>query len=244
MNEMVNGLTPLDEAQVAFFEENGYLLLRNACSGDLIDIYNQHMYNLAKNDIPNQPDSPEKATFSFRVFNPHLKDSFSMQMMKLPLIRGGLAQLMGDEGVGVQSMFFFKEPGSKGQAAHQDYEYIHHEPNTMIATSLAMEQIDEENGCLYVIPGSHKLGPLPHGKVKNLLEHADWTTETEGVDLSQEIPVFMEKGDILFFHCLLVHSSTRNKTKDRFRRSYVCHYIRHDSMVTKREDLKKKIPLY
>ncbi|HTG68368.1 MAG TPA: phytanoyl-CoA dioxygenase family protein [Candidatus Udaeobacter sp.] len=244
MIEPVDCISPLNKEQISFFAENGYLLLRQACSNDLLDIYNRHIYNLAKNVIPDQPDSVEKATFSFRVFNPHLKDSFSLQMLKLPIIRGALAQLMGDEAVGVQSMYFFKEPGSKGQAAHQDYEYIHHEPNTMIATSLAMESNDEDNGCLRVIPGSHKLGPLRHGKVKDLLEHADWTTETEGVDLTAEIPVVMEKGDLLFFHSLLVHSSTRNKTKDRFRRSYVCHYIRHDSKVTLREDLKRKIDLF
>lgn len=75
------------------------------------------------------------------------------------------------------------------------------------------------------------------------MEHTDQSTEAEGVDLSQEIPVIMEAGDILFFHGLLVHSSTRNKTEDRFRRSYVCHYIRQDSRVTLREDLKLKILL-
>jgi len=40
-------------------------------------------------------------------------------MMKLPVVRGAPAQLMGDEAVGVQSMYFYKEPGSPGQAAHQ-----------------------------------------------------------------------------------------------------------------------------
>jgi phytanoyl-CoA hydroxylase len=229
--------------QIDFFNENGYLIIPRACSLDLIEIYNKHIFTMASKDIPDRVESVEKAKFSFRVFNPHLKDSFSLQMMKLPLIRGVLAQLMGNEAVGCQSMYFFKEPGSKGQAAHQDYEYIKHEPLTMIATSLAMEQNDEENGCLQVVPGSHKLGPLPHGKVKNLMEHTDQSTEAEGVDLSQEIPLILDTGDLLFFHGLLVHSSTRNKTKDRFRRSYVCHYIHQDSEITSREDLKRKIPL-
>ncbi len=235
-------ITPLTDEQVHFFNENGYLILREACSKDLIEIYKKHTFNLASREIPEKAEFVEKAKFSFRLFNPHLSDSFSLQVMKLPLIRGAMAQLMGDEAVGVQSMFFFKEPGSKGQAAHQDYEYIRHDPNTMIATSIAIETNDEENGCLRVIPASHKLGLLPHGKVKNLLEHTDESTETEGVDLSQEIPVIMEAGDILFFHSLLIHSSTRNKTTDRFRRSYVCHYIRNDCTI-EREDLKRKISL-
>lgn len=234
---------PLSEEQVQFFHAHGYLLLKQACSRDLIDIYNGHMHNMASKEIPDRAESVEKAKFSFRVFNPHLKDSFSLQMLKLPIIRGALAQLMGDEAVGVQSMYFFKEPGSKGQAAHQDYEYIRHEPLTMIAAALAMEPCDDENGCLRVLPGSHKLGPLPHGKVKNLAEHTDESTETEGVDLSREISAVMDAGDILLFHGLTVHSSTRNKTENRFRRSYVCHYIRNDSTITFREDLKRKIPL-
>lgn len=243
MNVQQERLHPLAPEQIRFFHDNGYLIVRKACSRDLIDIYNGHMYGMAAQHIPGRSASPDKATFSYRVFNPHLRDSFSLQMMKLPLIRGALAQLMGDEAVGVQSMYFFKEPGSKGQAAHQDYEYIKHEPFSMIATSLAMEPSDDENGTIRFIPGSHKLGPLPHGRVRNVLEHTDESTETEGVDLSQEVAGDLETGDLLFFHGLLVHSSRRNKTTDRFRRSYVCHYIRHDSAVTVREDLKRKIPL-
>jgi len=37
----------------------------------------------------------------------------------------------------------------------------------MIAARIALERVDEKNGCLWVIPGSHKLGLLPHGAVKN-----------------------------------------------------------------------------
>jgi len=61
--------------------------------------------------------------------------------------------------------------------------------------------------------------------------------------LNQQIPIMMEKGDILFFHELLIHSSNRNRSTDRWRRSYVCHYIREDSAVTLREDLREKYSL-
>lgn len=242
MNLQQERLSPLTPEQIRFYEDNGYLIIRQACSRDLIDIYNLHMYNMAAKDIPDRAESPDKARFSFRVFNPHLQDSFSLQMMKLPLVRGALAQLLGDEAMGIQSMYYFKEPGSKGQAAHQDYEYIKHEPFSMVATSLAMEPSDAANGTLHVIPGSHKLGLLKHGKVKNLSEHTSESTETEGVDLSKEIAADLGTGDLLIFHGLLVHSSTRNKS-ERFRRSYVCHYIRHDSEVTVRKDVKQKFSL-
>jgi phytanoyl-CoA hydroxylase len=252
MNIQKPRLNPLTEEQVNQFHEQGYLILKRGCSEDLIDAFNGHIYDIRSADpmeewaLPRkgQTTADSKERFSVRLFNPHQHDSFSRQVMKLPVVRGALAQLMGDEAVCVQSMFFYKEPGSPGQAAHQDFYYIKDDPMTMIAAWIAMEErVDEENGCLWVIPGTHKLGLLPHGKVTNLEEHEAWTDQTEGVDLTKEIPVVMEKGDILLFHELLIHSSNRNRSKDRWRRSYVCHYIRQDSQVLKREDLKQKYSL-
>ncbi|MFC5529761.1 phytanoyl-CoA dioxygenase family protein [Cohnella yongneupensis] len=239
-------LTPLTEEQIAFFREQGYFLFRKGMTEDLIDAFNGHIY-----DIRNQEPMPDWATcepdkkYSLRLFNPHKHDSFSRQLMKHAIVRGALAQLMGMEAVCVQSMYFYKEPGAPGQAAHQDYYYIKNDPMTMIAAWTAMEDVvDEENGCLWVMPGTHKLGLLPHGAVKNIEEHEHWTDETEGVDTSRQIPVPMEKGDILFFSELLIHSSNKNRSRDRWRRSYVCHYIREDSNVLHREDLRQKYPLY
>lgn len=245
-------LTPLSQEQIDFFHEQGYVLIKGGCSGDLIDAFNGHVRDLRSgDDVPDwampRKDGKiaDKDRFTLRLFNPHQRDSFSRQVMKLPVIRGGLAQLMGDEAVCVQSMYFYKEPGSPGQAAHQDYYYIKDDPKTMIAAWIAMEdRVDEENGCLWVIPGTHRLGLLPHGDVTNLEEHEAWTHQTQGVDLSVQVPVVMEKGDILFFHELLIHSSNKNRSADRWRRSYVCHYIRQDSTVLHREDLRVKYPLY
>ncbi|UVI31972.1 phytanoyl-CoA dioxygenase family protein [Paenibacillus spongiae] len=239
-------LTPLSAEQIDFFNEQGYILIKKGMSDDLIDAFNGHIYDLRnQTPLPEWAKCDDDKRYSVRLFNPHQQDSFSRQMMKHVLIRGALAQLMGREAVCVQSMYFYKEPGSPGQAAHQDYYYIKDDPMTMIAAWVAMEEsVDEENGCLWVMPGTHKLGLLPHGAVRNLEEHEKWTHETEGVDELKEIPVIMEKGDILLFSELLIHSSTKNRSKDRWRRSYVCHYIREDSSVLHREDLRVKYPLY
>jgi phytanoyl-CoA hydroxylase len=243
---------PLTVDQIAKYKEDGFIIIKGGCSDDLIHVFNAHIHAIRSSDdmpgwaVPRKKGGQEsvideKDRFSIRLFNPHLHDGFSLQMMKLPIVRGSLAQLLGAEAVGVQSMYFYKEPGSPGQAAHQDYFYIRNEPNTLTAAWIAMEQVNEENGCLWVIPGSHKLGMLPHGAVKNLQEHEAWTDEVEGIDLQKEIPVILDQGDILLFDSLLIHSSTRNRS-DRWRRSYVCHYLRHDSTI-ERVDLKRKISL-
>lgn len=243
---VAEALRPLSQDQIDFFKQNGYFLFKRGMSSDVIDAFNGHLYEIrSERELPGWAKCDESKRFSLRLFNPHLHDGFSRQLMKFPIIRGVLKQLMGDEAVGVQSMYFYKEPGSPGQAAHQDYYYIKNDPMTMIAAWTAMEEsVDTENGCLWVLPGSHRLGLLPHGAVRNVEEHEHWTEETEGVDTSKQIPVPMEKGDILFFSELLIHSSNKNRSLDRWRRSYVCHYIREDSTVLHREDLRQKIPLF
>lgn len=244
MEKQLESKNPLTDTEIEQYSRDGFYIIKNGCSHDLIEAFNSHIHTIrSAQEMPDWVAVKDvEDRFKIRVFNPHLHDGFALQMMKLPIIKRALAQLMGDEAVGVQSMYFYKEPGSKGQAAHQDYFYIKNQPNTMIAGYIALEDIDEENGCLWVIPGSQKSGLLSHGKVKNVSEHEPWTDETEGIDLAEEIPVRMKKGDILFFHNLLIHSSKRNRSKNRWRKSYVCHYIRHDSEI-EREDLKRKIPL-
>jgi phytanoyl-CoA hydroxylase len=150
--------SPLTAEQINEYENNGYLIIRQGCSDDLTEAYNSHIYTLRVNQ-----DVEEEGQFSKRMFNPHNDDSFSLQMMKLPIVRGAVEQILGKEAAGIQSMYFFKAPRTKGQAAHQDYEYIKNEPNTMTAVWLAMDKTDEANGCLWVLPGSHKLGLLKHG---------------------------------------------------------------------------------
>ncbi|MEH6992581.1 phytanoyl-CoA dioxygenase family protein [Neobacillus drentensis] len=245
----VKRTSPLSPEQVKQYEEDGYLVIRNGCSNDLIEAFNSHNYTIrSAEELPDWAhpryghEISDKDRFTVRLFNPHLHDGFSLQMMKLPIIRDTLAQLLGDQAVGIQSMYFYKSPGSPGQAAHQDYYYIDNKPNTLTAAWIAMEDVDEENGCLWVIPGSQKQGLLPHGRVKDVSEHEALTDETEGADLSKQIPVLMKSGDIVFFHNLLIHSSGKNRSMDRWRRSYVCHYIRHDSTI-ELEYLKKKISL-
>jgi hypothetical protein len=53
-------------------------------------------------------------------------------------------------------------------ALHQDYPYFPHERHSVVAASIHLDDADEENGCLRVVPGSQRLGPLEaHGPSTN-----------------------------------------------------------------------------
>ena len=66
-----------------------------------------------------------------------------------------LRDLFGaEEPLGVQSMFYFKPPGARGQDLHQDNFYLRVKPGTCIALWLAIDDADRENGGMVVVPGS------------------------------------------------------------------------------------------
>jgi phytanoyl-CoA hydroxylase len=120
-------------------------------------------------------------------------------------------------------MLYFKPPGARGQALHQDQFYLRVQPGTCIAAWMALDDCDEENGCLQVVEGSHHWDVLCTIPADTTQSFTDVTVPLpEGV---KPTPVIMKAGDVLFFNGSLVHGSFANRTTDRFRRSLIGHYI-------------------
>nr|XP_023024537.1 phytanoyl-CoA dioxygenase, peroxisomal-like isoform X2 [Leptinotarsa decemlineata] len=128
-----------------------------------------------------------------------------------------------NHGVSIVKDPVLKKRGISGQyAVNKDLHYFPFRPANKIVTAwTAMERVEEKNGCLHVIPGSHN-GPLynheyPEGN-KHKLYH-----EVTGMNHLPKLHVIMEKGDTIFFHSLLLHGSGPNFTKG-FRKAISCHY--------------------
>ena len=59
----------------------------------------------------------------------------------------------------LQSMYIFKQPNIGGEVTcHQDATFLYTEPLRMVGLWFALEDATIENGCLWVIPGGHRLG--------------------------------------------------------------------------------------
>jgi phytanoyl-CoA hydroxylase len=96
---------------------------------------------------------------------------------------------------------------------HQDYPYFPHERHTMLAASVHLDDADEENGCLRVVPGSHTLGPLEVDASGLFLRPEDYPVE-------QATPCPASAGDVLVFNYLTIHGSGLN-TSVRPRRNWL-----------------------
>jgi ectoine hydroxylase-related dioxygenase (phytanoyl-CoA dioxygenase family) len=120
-------------------------------------------------------------------------------------------------------MIYFKPPGARGQALHQDNYYLRAQPGTCMAAWMALDPCDEENGCLQVVAGSQQWPTLCTEKADTAISFTDITVPLPPDAHVHSIP--MSPGDVLFFNGSLVHGSYPNGTTDRFRRALIGHYI-------------------
>lgn len=124
----------------------------------------------------------------------------------------------------VQSMFIFKQAKFGDEVpAHQDASFLYTEPVSVIGLWFALEDADEENGCLWLNKGAH-YGPLKnrflrqHGQLVFGYNHRiDWS-------LADFTPLTAKKGDMVVLHGLLPHFSRKNfSCRTRF--AYTLHSI-------------------
>lgn len=221
----------LTAEELEFFNEQGYLVVRNLLSRAEVEERCAHFMELhARGTVPGYftPKTLEEADGDLlraypRMLMPHIWDEkcrdYTLDARLLPLLQG----LFGEEPLAAQSMLYFKPPGARGQALHQDNFYLQVQPGTCLAAWLALDDSTPDNGGLSVVPGSHRLDLLcPHAA--DLTK--SFTIEEVDVPAGMEaVPVQLNAGDVLFFNGSVIHGSGPNRTADRFRRSFICHYV-------------------
>lgn len=178
-----------------------------------------------------------------RTLMPHLESAIHERYLLHPRILDVLEALIGPDVMAMQTMLFLKPPGSAGQGYHQDAYYIPTKPDTLCGAWLALDRADEENGCLWmtrgtqhepVYPDMQKIGQnhAPDAlaglalidNASHVDESVNGLTPIARKYAGQEVPVVVEPGDVVFFQGHILHRSHANRSRDRFRRSFVGHY--------------------
>lgn len=105
---------------------------------------------------------------------------------------------------------------------HQDNAYYnaHALSETRMSTWIPLVDVDEENGCLWVVPGSHKQGVREHGQYGGQCPKSMGPADMEA---EGAVPCPVKAGAILLFHSDLWHHSKGNDA-DRIRRAFIVSY--------------------
>lgn len=158
-----------------------------------------------------------------RIMHPHRFNDVARRYLLDPRLGAVLEELFGEEPLAAQSMLYFKPPGARGQALHQDNFYLRVEPGTCIAAWIPLDPADPENGGLKVAPGSHRMDIVcPEEADPKTSFTRDYVPLPPGLEA---VPLTLAPGDVLFFNGSLIHGSDPNRSPDRFRRAFICHYI-------------------
>ena len=132
----------------------------------------------------------------------------------------------------MQSMLFLKAEGKPGQAWHQDEYFIPTRDRSLTAVWIALDDATVSNGCLWVLPGSHRAGVIyPEREIDDA--RFDCTTEAYRFPYrhSDAVPVEVRAGTALIFSGYLLHRSLPNTAAGSLRRAVVNHYMSARSLL-------------
>lgn len=206
----------LTDAQLALYQEQGYLIIKNFCSKPETDkLYQTALEdNAMKNNAMDLNDQSGKKTKLSLWFTPG-NDVFGYLTRSEKMIHS-VQQLLRSRAkiCHFHSKLMQKEPRVGGAWEwHQDYGYWYKNqfmfPDELISVMIALTPANRENGCLQVIKGSHKMGRVNHGFTGEQVG-ADMEMVNNALKSMNLIYTDLDPGDALFFHSNILHRSEAN----------------------------------
>jgi phytanoyl-CoA hydroxylase len=223
---------------VEAYRQDGYAIVRGCVSVDEADALVAAAADLAVRQFAGESIEPAFVTAEAnlldaalsgpadavsKVFRVHQRSPFADLAHREDIVDLAAAVLGTDDVDCFLSQFIFKNAGAWGQPCHQDSYYFPFTPaRPVVGVWVAATDARYDNGCLYVVPGSHT-EPV-HTHVPDRRPDANLGYyEIIDHDLSNAVGVEMEPGDVLLFDSHLMHFSTDNESTRR-RCAMVYHY--------------------
>lgn len=233
------------------FREDGYIALRPLLPPDEVAALNVEIARFIRDVVPIMPS--ERVYYEDKSYKNSLKqlqkmfeyDAYFEDLMLNGLVRRIAEEVLQDEVVPV-NMQYFNKPAGIGQATppHQDGYYFHLSPCEAVTGWLALEDVDEENGCIHYVRGSHNADGFRNHGQSGVLGFSQGMTDF-GTDADQaETVAFPGKGGtFLMHHAKTIHWAGANQSKTRSRRAlgFIYYAKRAKLDVTSKEAYQKEL---
>ena len=231
-----SGLNADEASALADFVTQGFCTLPERVNASLLDRLNADLDTLlGRGDIQVADEGEDH-----RIEQIHEKSAAARELWTLPSVTKFLRAVFQEEVLPCQTLVFLR---GSGQDMHQDTIHLTAFPaGYMCGVWIALEDIDEDAGPLFVYPGSHRLPRLycdtvGIGKVHDgdwsefaemFLPRLEHELEAAGCAKQTYLP---RKGDILVWHENLTHGGSMRRNNSLSRRSIVSHYFSEGAAV-------------
>lgn len=200
-------MTTLSEAQVEHYRTHGWIapldLMSQAEAAELLGLL-----EAAEQAHPAELHAEHRN-------NAHLAFPFLGDLAVDRRIIEAVEPLVGVDLCLSSTVLFIKEPDSAAFVSwHQDAFYMGLEPDNFVTAWVALTASTSDNGCVAVLPGTHK-GRAGHHDTfgeDNILTRGQTVTE---VDESAAVDLELRPGQMSLHHPWLVHGSRPNRTANR-----------------------------
>ncbi len=231
-----------------FYQDYGYLIAPDTLSSEEVSELKQETAQIFRGRrgeieglvaVDDQNSDTEVLKKYVAIHFPHKISPLIRSYLAHPKVVDILTDVVSPNVKCMQSMLFVKAPGKAGQAWHQDEYFIPTRDRSLVGVWIAIDDATVDNGCLWIIPGSHKPGFIRPRVANHSDEYADVDTiDVSAFSSSDMVPVEVNSGSVVFFNGYVLHSSQRNKTQDHFRTALVNHYMSAESMLPWDQDGK------
>ncbi len=230
-------ITITDEDK-AFYEENGYWVSPKILSDDQLAALREHHAAVVAAQYETGQVPPGRIGYTpgpidslVKIDYAYWADSTIAKLVLNPTIGQAAAELAGVDGIRLWHDQLLHKPPQAGKQAnavgwHQDYHYWQCSTATNMLTAwVALVDVDEENGCVEMVPGSHKWGLLPESDffAQDLDELQKKIEDVSGKPF-ETVPMRLPAGSFSVHHCLTIHGSRPNRSADP-RVSMVVHMM-------------------
>lgn len=222
-----------------FYEQNGYLIVPGLLGPSEVEELRE-----ALGQVLAEAEGLETSNAKFalsapgpvsgrrhvkRVFNPIARHDAFRKLVSHPGVLDVVEELIGPDITLQQTKLNLKPPAEDARFEwHQDYPFFPHTNFDLVAVMVFLDDTDEANGCLRVIPGSHKLGPLEHDFSAGQAYGTEVKDKSVFADESRWVSLVVPAGSIALHHSCTLHSSGANRS-DRPRSSLIFEYRATDA---------------
>lgn len=234
------------------FEQDGYIFIPGFLNNDEVKEIRNKLDQFIEQEVPSMPvehkfyeDKSDEKTLK-QLQDLHRYNSFFSEVLNKSKFQQIATALLDDQVIGKNLEYFNKPPKiGKPTPPHQDGYYFMLNPPKAVTMWMALEDVDEINGCVRYIKGSHLKGMRPHGKTQTL-GFSQGIIDYGDEDSKAEICFPAKPGDLLIHHALTIHRADGNKSDTRSRKAlgliYFAKSAKEDTVAKKayQEKLKEE----